>query len=311
MSREKSLNIDEVNKFIKTQSKMFEKLTKAFTKIQEAEQKASKIRQDNFQQFENMEKIIEDDNPTLKELYKNFGKNMKDLENMREDHLKTLKELIIPVTEFYPTKLKKNKMNLDEISKAKKNTENLRKSQADGNDITKSERTEISKRNNFEKEFLKYEKERVEDNRFLFLNYIHSELKYHCAVLEELSKLFVETNKRNVTVDLKNFAENYSIKNYNFKKLGIDMNNLNDQVIEEENERKRKINSVYTSGRHSGDDDNEDDDEDDDDDDDNIQDSFQQKKKSSIRKTKNSQIKKSQNSHFDNKRSSRKIQDDE
>ena len=310
MSREKSLNIDEVNKFIKTQSKMFEKLAKAFTKIQEAEQKASKIRQDNFQQFENMEKIIEDDNPTLKELYKNFGKNMKELENMREDHLKTLKELIIPVTEFYPTKLKKNKMNLDEISKAKKNTENLRKSQADGNDITKSERTEISKRNNFEKEFLKYEKERVEDNRFLFLNYIHSELKYHCAVLEELSKLFVETNKRNVTVDLKNFAENYSIKNYNFKKLGIDMNNLNDQVIEEENERKRKINSVYTSGRHSGDDDNEDDDEDDDDDD-NIQDSFQQKKKSSIRKTKNSQIKKSQNSHFDNKRSSRKIQDDE
>jgi len=310
MSREKSLNIDEVNKFIKTQSKMFEKLTKAFTKIQEAEQKASKIRQDNFQQFENMEKIIEDDNPTLKELYKNFGKNMKELENMREDHLKTLKELIIPVTEFYPTKLKKNKMNLDEISKAKKNTENLRKNQADGNDITKSERTEISKRNNFEKEFLKYEKERVEDNRFLFLNYIHSELKYHCAVLEELSKLFVETNKRNVTVDLKNFAENYSIKNYNFKKLGIDMNNLNDQVIEEENERKRKINSVYTSGRHSGDDDNEDDDEDDDDDD-NIQDSFQQKKKSSIRKTKNSQIKKSQNSHFDNKRSSRKIQDDE
>jgi hypothetical protein len=310
MSREKSLNIDEVNKFIKTQSKMFEKLTKAFTKIQEAEQKASKIRQDNFQQFENMEKIIEDDNPTLKELYKNFGKNMKDLENIREDHLKTLKDLIIPVTEFYPTKLKKNKMNLDEISKAKKNTENLRKSQADGNDITKSERTEISKRNNFEKEFLKYEKERVEDNRFLFLNYIHSELKYHCAVLEELSKLFVETNKRNVTVDLKNFAENYSIKNYNFKKLGIDMNNLNDQVIEEENERKRKINSVYTSGRHSGDDDNEDDDEDDDDDD-NIQDSFQQKKKSSIRKTKNSQIKKSQNSHFDNKRSSRKIQDDE
>ena len=310
MSREKSLNIDEVNKFIKTQSKMFEKLTKAFTKIQEAEQKASKIRQDNFQQFENMEKIIEDDNPTLKELYKNFGKNMKELENMREDHLKTLKELIIPVTEFYPTKLKKNKMNLDEISKAKKNTESLRKSQADNNDITKSERTEISKRNNFEKEFLKYEKERVEDNRFLFLNYIHSELKYHCAVLEELSKLFVETNKRNVTVDLKNFAENYSIKNYNFKKLGIDMNNLNDQVIEEENERKRKINSVYTSGRHSGDDDNEDDDEDDDDDD-NIQDSFQQKKKSSIRKTKNSQIKKSQNSHFDNKRSSRKIQDDE
>ena len=310
MSREKSLNIDEVNKFIKTQSKMFEKLTKAFTKIQEAEQKASKIRQDNFQQFENMEKIIEDDNPTLKELYKNFGKNMKDLENMREDHLKTLKDLIIPVTEFYPTKLKKNKMNLDEISKAKKNTENLRKSQADGGDITKSERTEISKRNNFEKEFLKYEKERVEDNRFLFLNYIHSELKYHCAVLEELSKLFVETNKRNVTVDLKNFAENYSIKNYNFKKLGIDMNNLNDQVIEEENERKRKINSVYTSQKKSDDDSNEDD-EDDDDDDDNIQDSFQQKKKSSIRKTKNSQIKKSQNSHFDNKRSSRKIQDDE
>lgn len=301
-----AINIDEENKKIKAQSKMFEKLTKSFTKILEAEQKTSKIRNDSFKQFEDMVKITEDDNPTLKELYINFGKNMKELEKKREVHLDKIKNLIIPVTEYYPTKLKKNKINLDDISKAKRNTEDLKKSQASSAQINKSQNAEKEKINTFSKEFSKYEKERVEDNRFLLLHFIHSELKYHCAVLQELTELFEETNKRDVNVDLINFAENYSIKNYNFRKLGIDMNLLKSQMRQEEKERKKKIDSVYSDDNKN----NESNEDDDDEDDDKYQDSFE-KRKSSLRKTKNSQIRKSQTSNLDNKKSSKKIQDDE
>ena len=122
-----------------------------------------------------------------------------------------------------------------------------------------------------------------------------------------MTELFEETNKRDVNVDLINFAENYSIKNYNFRKLGIDMNLLKSQMRQEEKERKKKIDSVYSDDNKNNES-NEDDD--DDEDDDKYQDSFE-KRKSSLRKTKNSQIRKSQTSNLDNKKSSKKIQDDE
>ena len=65
---------------------------------------------------------------TLNDLFKNFGKTMKGFEEEEcNNHLKTLKDIIIPVTQIYPYKLKENKVNLDEMSKAKKNTENLKK----------------------------------------------------------------------------------------------------------------------------------------------------------------------------------------
>ena len=36
-----------------------------------------------------------------------------------------------------------------------------------------------------------------EDNTYLFLHFIHSELKCHCEALERMSKLFSEINKIN------------------------------------------------------------------------------------------------------------------
>ena len=120
---------------------------------------------------------------------------MKEFENDRDKNIETLKDIIIPVTEFYPTKLKKNKNNLDEISKAKKNTENLRKSNAEQMQLNKSINNEKEKTNTFEREFKNYEKERSEDNRLLLLRFIHSELKYHCAQLQQMSELYAKTNQ--------------------------------------------------------------------------------------------------------------------
>ena len=300
--RKKVLDIDQANKVIKNETQVYEKFTKIFTKIQEAEEKTSKLRKELFQNFEDMVKITENDNETLHDLYKNFGKEMKQIEEYREEHLKTLKDIIIPVTQIYPSKLKANKANLDEITKAQKNTENLKKSVASTTQINKSINNEKEKINTFEKEFQKYEKERTEDNKQIFLKFIHSELKYHCAALQQKSELFTKTNKKNVLVGLKKFAKEYNLEKYNFKKLGIDMKELENEIVEEKNEENEKRSEVFDEIKKSKSENDQDENGSDD------ESSSENKKK--LKKTKNSQIGKSQASELDNKRKSRNIEED-
>lgn len=302
--KRKEIDIDTVNKVIKNETQAYEKFTKAFTKIKEAEEKASKIRKECFQNFEEMVKITEKDSEALLELYKNFGKKMKEFENDRDKNIETLKDIIIPVTEFYPTKLKKNKNNLDEISKAKKNTENLRKSKAEQMQLNKSINNEKEKTNTFEREFKNYEKERSEDNRLLLLRFIHSELKYHCAQLQQMSELFAKTNSKNPLAGIKKFAKEYSIENYNFAKLKIDMNDTIDEASAEEEKKSDVFGENKNDKTKIGDESEYTDSNDSDEEDTKI-------KKNKSTRTKNSQIGKSQKSNLDNKGKSRNIDDDD
>lgn len=45
-----------------------------------------------------------------------------------------------------------------------------------------------------EDEIMKFEAQRVVDNKYLLLHYIHSELAYHCISMQILTKLFAITN---------------------------------------------------------------------------------------------------------------------
>ena len=305
MKKKKDINIDLVNKRLKSDTQTYEKFTKVFTKIKEAEEKASKIRKECFQNFEDSVKINEKDNEALLELYKNFGKKMKEFENDRDINIKTLTDIIIPVTEFYPSKLKKNKNNLDEIQKAKKNTENLQKSNALPSQLNKSYNNENEKMNTFEKEFKNYDKERSEDNRLLLLRFIHSELKYHCAQLQQMSELFAKTNSKDVTAGLKPFAKEYGIEKIDLSKF-ISKNN----VIEENVDEEEKRSDVYDENKN---DKTKKDDEEESEDDNGSNDSGEESriKKNKSTRTKNSKIGKSQTSNLDKKGKSRNIEDDE
>ena len=296
-----AINIDQVSSRIKTETQVYEKLTKIYTKIEEAEKKTSNIRAECFKNFEDMEKISENDNKILKELYKNFGKIMKDLENNRKTYLDKINTLIIPVTQYYPTLLKQNKANLEEVSKSKKKREDLQKSSASGPDLRASQREEDSKADIFSKEFLKYENTRIKDDKFLILNFIHSELKYHCEVLQKLSELFISTKNKDVRVGLKKFGDDYGIKNFNYSKLNIDIDEIQKEVKKEEDEESEKINDVYLS-KNKSQNKNVDDDE--------FEDSFDKKRKES-RKTKDSRIGKSQMTEMDDNAKSRNIDDDD
>jgi len=301
------LNIDEANKIIKNEIQVYEKLTKVFTKILEAEEKASKIRVDCFQNFQDMVKIVEKDNEALNDLYKNFGKTMKGFEEEEcNNHLKTLKDIIIPVTQIYPFKLKENKVNLDEMLKAKKNTENLKKSNASQIQINKSINNEKEKASTFQRAFKAYEKERIGDNKRIFLKFIHSELKYHCAIIQQLSELFKKTNEKNTIIELKKFAKGYNIENYNFNNIGINMKKFENDIIKEEDEEKEKRSEVYSEPKN---DKIKSEEQSENSDDNNEEDSFKDKKNKS-RKTKNSQIGKSLASDLDNKGKSRNIEDE-
>ena len=63
--------------------------------------------------------------------------------------------------------------------------------------LTASRREENRRRTKFVDGFQKYKYNMNEDNTYLFLHFIHSELKCHCEALERMSKLFSEINKIN------------------------------------------------------------------------------------------------------------------
>lgn len=243
MSKKKSLDLGEANKIIKEEGEIFKNLAKIFENLNTIEEKTRNTRSRCFQSFEN---IKEEDNESLKKLYKTFGNDMKKSEEFRGKHLELIKDLIIPVLQNYPAELKKNQEELEQVSKAQKNTENLRKSQAAQDDINRSVNDMNKKVKSFENTFINFEKRRADDNKHIFAKYIHSELKYHCQAIELLSKLFENINKTELNADLEKFAENYGIKNYNFSGLGINMKEAKEKKAKMEEEQKGKKDDVYS-----------------------------------------------------------------
>jgi len=244
------LNEREINIKINNETKKYEILKKAFLKIYESESKASKARTENFNKLNS---IIENDNKPLEDIYTLFIGEMKNLEKDRDNHLKKIMDLILPVIDYYPQKIKNSKKDLENFTKAKKNTAKLENEvkKSNANDIQaelrKSRNEEKSKGDTLENGIMNFESERCEDNKCLFLQFIHSELKYHAAALQKMSELFYNINEKEPYEDLENFAENYRIE-VDFKKdLDIEIDKLRERKEDREKKEKQKTNNVYAS----------------------------------------------------------------
>ena len=249
-----------INIKINNEIKKYETLKKSFLKLYESESKASKNRRENF---EKLNKIQEYDNTELKDIYNMFINEMKSLEDKRNIHLNKIMDLILPVTDYYPEKLKKTKKNLEDLSKIRKNREKLEKSRNDvknqdvsevqriNGEIAKSRNEENKKEITLENEMCQFESERISDNKYLFLHFIYSDLKYHAAALEKMSELFYKINEKEPREDLEDFAKNLNIE-FDFSEFGIDM----DKIMEEKRKRKREeddeINDVYENNNQDG-----------------------------------------------------------
>ena len=209
---------------IKNEIKKYEILKKSFLKLCEIEEKANIDHSANYNNFNN---IIGGDNTELQNIYNKYVDTMRSLRNDSDVHLKKIDDLIIPVTEIYPKKINASKLNLERTFREKYNKLNV----ANNNNNASGA---------FDEEFVKFESERLEDNKCLFLHYIHSELKYHAAAVEKLSKLFREINEIEPLEKLEEFAQKLKIDT-DLKALGIDVDEIKKQNIKKKNDKNKNV----------------------------------------------------------------------
>ena len=234
------MRIDDTNKIIKNELNKFTKLKKIFTQLYDAELLNSRKR---IEYFENLFQIRED-NEGLKKINDIFREEMKRLEKDREKHLEIMTSLIIPVIDMYPTEIKRQKKNMDDLAVQRKNMEKMR---ASTSEISKSERS-------YEDGYRAFQKNITKDSKYLLMHYIYSELKNHSAALERLTNLFFKINNIEPYAYLKKFGENYEINNYNFSKLKIDMDEIEEKEKDKREKEEREKDEVYTSDEDEDDD---------------------------------------------------------
>jgi hypothetical protein len=250
------ISLRDVNVKINSEIKKYEKLKKAFLKIYETESKTCKTR---IEYIEKIKNIQETDNNKLETIYQNFISTIKDVEEKHKMHLDKIMNLILPVTEIYPKEAKERKKEMEDLEKTKKNKEKLEKNrnevknddiqkiQSINREIANSKNDIIKRAKSLEDTMVKFESERVLDNQYLFLHYIHSELKYHCAALENLSKLFFEIKGMDPRENLEDFASKYGLSEYDFHKIGIDMSQIREEKRKRNERESEEIDNVYSS----------------------------------------------------------------
>ena len=247
-------NEDKLNEKISNEIKKYGVLKSSFQNIFKSEEKASKARIENYDKINT---IKETDNNQLVDIYKEFINEMKLLEEKRKQHLGKINDLIIPVTELYPEKLKNTKKKLDDLIKLRKNKTKVLKNQEKAkinNDVNEAQKLnaelarqleeEKKKGENLETEIMGFEKERIENNKFLFLQYIHSELKYHAASLEKMSLLFNKINSIEPREELVEFKKRYGI-NLSLSAIKVDMNEIMEEQQKKKSYQQRKRDNVY------------------------------------------------------------------
>lgn len=212
---------------------------KKFVSKADAEIKKYGILKDTFQQiakvegnlyekrkkaFDQIKGIKELDNVYISDIYLNFTTEMSGLEEFRKTLISKINDKILPATVFYPTKAKAYKQNVGDYGnikkqKAKQENEKIKAQTNSQVEKAKSLQSDIARKEDLinqngesiEKNFLKFEADRVVDNKYLFLHFIHSELAYHTAALEKLSTLYKNIQDIEPIEKLPDFVGKYSL----------------------------------------------------------------------------------------------------
>lgn len=160
----------------------------------------------------------------LKDIFMLFNGTMVDLEKLRKTQIDKINNLIIPATNYYPEKVKAFRTNLDKIKEIKNSKEKhkseISKAQTKkefervsilSSEVKKHEDEEQIEGNKVEIGLADFEAERVTDNKYLLLHYIHSELAFHATSLEKLTKLYGEIMCHEPKEMLPDFINNYNL----------------------------------------------------------------------------------------------------
>ena len=229
---EKELNEKEFLKKTENEIKNYEILKSIFDKIYESDSKLFEKRNEVLDQIENFD---EQDNGPLKNIYNNFSKEMRDLENIRNTQIKAIKEKIIPAIAYNNYNTKEYKKRIGKYKDTKKDIEKkeyeMSKARASGNDnkaeeiddnLKQSKREIIEKGQDLEKDFVQFEIDRIMNNKYIFLHFIHSEMAYHAKSLEKLTGLFKLIKDENPLLGMKNFIQSHNYQSVDPTDYGYD-----------------------------------------------------------------------------------------
>ena len=236
--------------------KKYNNLKNAFSTIYESEKDVQKKRQEVY---EKISKIEEVDNSELSNIYKQFFAKMNELESFRTKHLKNINEKFLPMTVYYPEKLKQSKKSIEDLVTLKKQKEiNAKEEQKaqNKNDVDKARNLsaqiaqqseeERRKTQDIERNVCLIEADRVKDNKYLFLHYIHSEMEYHAKAVEKMSQLFNMINRIEPLEKLPDFARNYNIKT-DLREIDVDIEEIERNKEKRIREEQEQVNKVFGS----------------------------------------------------------------
>ena len=236
--------------------KKYNNLKSAFSTIYESENEVQKKR---LEVYDKISKIEESDNSELAQIYKQFFAKMNELEAFRTKHLKNINEKFLPMTVYYPEKLKQSKKSIDDLVTLKKQKEKNAKEEQKAqnkNDVDKARNLsaqiaqqseeERRKTQDIERNVCLIEADRVKDNKYLFLHYIHSEMEYHAKAVEKMSYLFNMINRIEPLEKLQDFARNYNIKT-DLREIDVDIEEIERNKEKRIREEQEQVNKVFGS----------------------------------------------------------------
>lgn len=234
-----SINVPKFQTKTETEIKNYEMIKSVLTKLYETEVDLNKKRKGIFDDIGK----INEENANLKQIYENFTKTMKTLEEKKDNQIMNIKTKLIPNTDYYISEAKKTKQDIGNYKNIKSKTEkqaeeidNMRKSgiNVKGSQISQNMLQNKSTMNDLgetiEGRMMKYEYERITNNKLIMLHLINYEMAYHAEAIKMLTNLFKDVKTINPKKSI-----NESLRSLNMSKK-IDEKEEEDDDDNEEKE---------------------------------------------------------------------------
>ena len=236
-----SINVPKFQTKTETEIKNYEMIKSVLTKLYETEMDLNKKRKGIFDDIAK----INEENANLKQIYENFTKTMKTLEENKDNQIMNIKTKLIPNTDYYISEAKKTKQDIGNYKNIKSKTEkqaeeidNMRKSgiNVKGSQISQNMLQNKSTMNDLgetiEGRMMKYEYERITNNKLIMLHLINYEMAYHAEAIKMLTNLFKDVKTINPKKSI-----NESLRSLNMsKKIDEKEEEDDDDNDNEENE---------------------------------------------------------------------------
>ena len=201
-----SIDVPKFQTKTETEIKNYEMIKSVLTKLYETEMDLNKKRKGIFDDIAK----INEENANLKQIYENFTKTMKTLEENKDSQIMNIKTKLIPNTDYYISEAKKTKQDIGNYKNIKSKTEkqaeeidNMRKSgiNVKGSQISQNMLQNKSTMNDLgetiEGRMMKYEYERITNNKLIMLHLINYEMAYHAEAIKMLTNLFKDVKTIN------------------------------------------------------------------------------------------------------------------